>query len=221
MRRTPQRPRIWESRTCCRAAIVTGCESDSMLALGIDLAAQPSNTGAVFLESAGEPWRAFELEEVPTNDALIGAARRADVLGVDAPFGWPIDFVEAVSAHGAFEGWPGGENRERLTHRETDRAVQERSSLHPLSCPPTSSGPLPCAARFCSAGGPTRYGVVVALNATDPTGWSKPTPPPRFGSGACRARATRTVKATRRWSDDVLDALVCALIAIACKAGAT
>ena len=133
MRRTPQRPRIWGSRTCCRAAIVTGCESDSMLALGIDLAAQPSNTGAVFLESAGEPWRAFELEEVPTNDALIGAARRADVLGVDAPFGWPIDFVEAVSAHGAFEGWPGGENRERLTHRETDRAVQERSSLHPLS----------------------------------------------------------------------------------------
>jgi hypothetical protein len=61
-------------------------------------------------------------------DALIPAA---DVIGIDAPFGWPLDFVNAVDAW-PFEEW-NGEIRDRLRLRSTDRFVHGIAGLTPLS----------------------------------------------------------------------------------------
>jgi hypothetical protein len=55
------------------------------------------------------------------------------VIGVDAPFGWPLDFIAALSAHGVGQPWPSGADRARLRHRETDRAVRASTGIWPLS----------------------------------------------------------------------------------------
>ena len=70
--------------------------------------------------------------------ALLDAIDGADKVGIDAPFGWPDEFVEAVSAHHNRAGWPGaGEDQDvyrfHLSFRETDRRLIERGSRRPLS----------------------------------------------------------------------------------------
>lgn len=61
-------------------------------------------------------------------DMLIAGA---DVVGIDAPFGWPRAFVEAVA------GWRGTvwspEERKRMQFRETDLFVQRETGIWPLS----------------------------------------------------------------------------------------
>lgn len=102
--------------------------------LGLDLAAQPKSTGCVVLApGAGRCWTATELAGPADDDRLVAAARSVDVLGIDAPLGWPRAFVAAVAAHQGFGGWPGGIDRGPLTHRVTDHAVVAASQGRPLS----------------------------------------------------------------------------------------
>ncbi|MGH2955669.1 MAG: DUF429 domain-containing protein, partial [Solirubrobacterales bacterium] len=66
---------------------------------------------------------------------LIGDAEK---VAIDAPFGWPDDFVEAVTAHREHAGWPGNAEdqdiyRFRLSFRLTDRNLIERGTRRPLS----------------------------------------------------------------------------------------
>lgn len=91
--------------------------------LGIDLATQPRSTGVCELHEDGGRLRAvFPATEgvVPTDDELL---RRIDSDGVakvavDVPFGWPTEFVEAVSVHSHERGWPDpGLDPERQTRR--------------------------------------------------------------------------------------------------------
>ncbi len=67
---------------------------------------------------------------------LVAAADGADVLGVDCPLGWPLDFVAMVLAHEQFRLAPppiSGERwRRQLTLRHTDQYVQARTGLTPL-----------------------------------------------------------------------------------------
>jgi hypothetical protein len=103
-------------------------------ALGIDLAAQPKTTGAVFIRPSGDSqWTAKELDGLATDDRLVDAVRSVDVVGIDAPLGWPTAFVVAVSAHASMGAWPGEVDRSALTHRETDRRVRELTRQSPLS----------------------------------------------------------------------------------------
>jgi hypothetical protein len=119
-----------------------------MQVIGIDLAAQPKSTGAVLLTTAdGVRWKANELDELATDDLLVATAQLVDVVGVDAPLGWPTDFVAAVTAHVGGAPWPGGANRVTLTHRETDRAVQQAIGRKPLS---VSAGKLGAIAMRCA-----------------------------------------------------------------------
>ncbi len=101
-----------------------------MKTLGIDLASQPSNTASCLLA-----WR----DSIPTvakleprcDDALLDAlVMESDAVGVDAPFGWPKSFCEAVAAWTLAE-W-NDQLRDRLTLRLTDRWVTEKIGLHPL-----------------------------------------------------------------------------------------
>jgi predicted nuclease with RNAse H fold len=105
-----------------------------MKALGIDLATESKKTGVVIVEvdAAGNAV-AHRIAEPVSDDLLVTLAREVDVIGIDAPFGWPRGFTEALAAHGAGQGWPPGANRALLRHRETDRAVHAATGIWPLS----------------------------------------------------------------------------------------
>ncbi|CAB5033381.1 unannotated protein [freshwater metagenome] len=124
-----------------------------MQVLGIDLAAQPKSTGLVLLSrvgagpvavgseatgseatgSMGATWRAELPQGVATDEFLIELGTQVDVIGVDAPLGWPEPFVLAMQAHQIFDVWPGTENRRPLTHRRTDDWVRDQGWGQPMS----------------------------------------------------------------------------------------
>lgn len=109
-----------------------------MRTVGIDLAAQPANTSACTVEwGPGRPI-VSQLRSGLNDDALLEAMEGADKVGIDAPFGWPDEFVDAVSAHRNRAGWPGsGEDQDiyrfQLSFRATDRRLIEHGARRPLS----------------------------------------------------------------------------------------
>jgi predicted nuclease with RNAse H fold len=106
--------------------------------LGIDLAAQPANTSACAIEwGPGRPI-VSDLRSGLNDEALLDAIERAEKVAIDAPFGWPDEFVDAVSTHSNRAGWPGsGEDQDvyrfRLSFRATDRRLIEQGARRPLS----------------------------------------------------------------------------------------
>jgi len=109
-----------------------------MITLGIDLAAEPRDAGGCAIEWTGGVatirWVSTGLQD----EEILRCANAADVVGIDAPFGWPTYFVEAISAHHAGRKWPveAWEKplRRRLRLRVTDcRVHQVTEKLTPLS----------------------------------------------------------------------------------------
>ena len=108
-----------------------------MLTIGVDLAAAPKKTGLAAIEwSRGHA--ALRLLKLAPNDAeIVAESRDATTIGIDCPFGWPVEFVEFVSAHIKSEVAPrtlaGADWRRQLAYRETDRFVREHTGRWPLS----------------------------------------------------------------------------------------
>lgn len=109
-----------------------------MITAGIDAAAQPKATAACLIE--WEPGRTVvsELRTGLDDEALLELIARADKVGMDAPFGWPDDFADAIAAHRDRSGWPdtGADQdayRFRLRFRETDRRLIKSGHRPPLS----------------------------------------------------------------------------------------
>src|SRR4051812_32809148 len=106
--------------------------------LGIDLAAQPANTSVCAINwKPGAP-AVSDLRSGLDDEALLDAIADADKTGIDAPFGWPDEFVDAVAAHRDGTGWPGsGEDQDlyrfQLSFRATDRRLIEGGARRPLS----------------------------------------------------------------------------------------
>jgi predicted nuclease with RNAse H fold len=116
-----------------------------MKTVGIDLAARDENTAMCVID--WDPGRvqvaapAVDLDD----DALLDAIADSDRAGIDAPFGWPQAFADAVAAHQADTGWPGRQEelprlaadraryRRTLTYRVTDLAVIDDLGVRPLS----------------------------------------------------------------------------------------
>ncbi len=102
-----------------------------MRTLGVDLSADPKKTAACLITWEGgqvkveRPNR--DIEDGPLVDLMVAA----DWVGIDAPFGWPADFLQAVTRWAEEATWPQTE-RERLRYRDTDRFVQSTARL-PLS----------------------------------------------------------------------------------------
>jgi predicted nuclease with RNAse H fold len=59
------------------------------------------------------------------NEDLLAMIRAADLSGIDAPFGWPIPFVEAVRSWDGFGGWPDPSTVAELRYRKTDLRIRK------------------------------------------------------------------------------------------------
>jgi predicted nuclease with RNAse H fold len=102
-----------------------------VITLGIDLSSMPKDTAICRIvwsatQAVAEP------PEVGCDDARLDAAvAAADVVGIDAPLGWPSEFVAAVG------GWTetvwDESVRDRMRFRASDRWLKERFGLTPLS----------------------------------------------------------------------------------------
>lgn len=102
-----------------------------MVTLGIDLSSQPVNTAASVIEWTNERAVARAPRLHCSDEELSQLIDSAEAIGIDAPFGWPIEFVAAVN------DWPhdtwSQERRDRLRFRETDRFIRATQSVWPLS----------------------------------------------------------------------------------------
>ena len=202
-----------------------------MQTLGIDLAADPAKTAAATIDW-GEPGGRCDLIPGGDDASLIAAMANADAIGIDAPFGWPVDFVSAVLAHSQGRAWPHTE-RERMRYRLTDRMVRQRlQGIIPLS---VSSDLIAVTAMRCVAlidrweqatgervdrAGSGRLAEVYPAAALATWGY------PHRGYKGRRNLATLEplidrvvvdsgidVSSIDRWTDDIFDAFVAALIA--------
>ena len=76
-----------------------------MLTAGIDLASQPAKTGAVVIDWSGpvpivvQAIRGADDADVAAMCAVIASA--GGKVGIDCPLGWPVAFVQYVTAHAA------------------------------------------------------------------------------------------------------------------------
>lgn len=105
-----------------------------MITLGIDLSSAKEGTAACVIEwkkTRAVAGRAEMGCDDSTLNDLIKRTGAEAVIGIDAPFGWPQAFVEAVA------GWRGTEwspdERKRMQFRVTDLYVQEKLKIWPLS----------------------------------------------------------------------------------------
>ncbi|GAA2434933.1 DUF429 domain-containing protein [Streptomyces macrosporus] len=115
-----------------------------MRTVGVDLAAGERTTAAAVVVWNGptavvEPPRRRCADDELID--LLAGLRPGERAGVDCPFGWPIPFVRALTAHAAHETWPGrgrpgADHRATLRHRRTD--VWVRRQLGPGARPPLS-----------------------------------------------------------------------------------
>jgi predicted nuclease with RNAse H fold len=111
---------------------------ECMFTVGVDLAAEPAGTAvATIAWSAGRAW-VRGLVVGADDDAVVAAIDGADKVGIDCPLGWPVAFVEFVSAHHeghvtAPDDVAGRDWRRRLAYRVTDEVVRETVGRWPLS----------------------------------------------------------------------------------------
>lgn len=108
-----------------------------MLTVGVDLAAQPAGTALAAIEWQDGAARLVELEVGIVDSRIVELSRGAACVGIDVPFGWPIEFAQFIAAHRKREVAPrdfsGKEWRQRIRFRDTDRYVRERIGKWPLS----------------------------------------------------------------------------------------
>ncbi len=111
---------------------------------GIDLASQPERTALCVIawDAGAAEVRVLTLGDwgdFPLDDALLSRAIREDEdsvkVAIDAPFGWPDAFVEAVQAHHRRQPWPTDfdARRKHYARRATDLFVHERTGKMALS----------------------------------------------------------------------------------------
>lgn len=105
------------------------------LTVGIDLASQPRETGVCIVDWGTSPARVLERpSQQPTDDVLIALMvdPAMSKVAIDAPFGWPLAFIDAISTYRDRAEWLDLEPNE-MRFRATDMQVAELTGQTPLS----------------------------------------------------------------------------------------
>jgi len=215
--------------------------------VGIDLSAQPKATAVCSIEWGAGSARIVLLEADWTDDRLLRlvADTQPQKVAIDAPFGWPTPFVDAVSNFGASGAWPVGDDRRPLLLRTTDLVVGELTGTYPLS---VSADKLGVCAMRCAhllveldAGGLDRTGAGLAAEVYPAAALRQWGLDPRRYKGSKPDRVARRTQlvdeiavATSSWltldsdqhahlarSDHLLDALISAIVGRAVALGLT
>lgn len=109
-----------------------------MRTLGIDLSSRPANTAAAVLDDA--TGRIETLRKGLDDEALLALAEGVDAIGLDAPFGWPLEFARFLAGHqeGATPPlpWDDPDLRHRMRFRRTDLWLWKEEAV--LRRPPLS-----------------------------------------------------------------------------------
>lgn len=107
---------------------------------GIDLAASPVGTAIVVVDwtatTAVTRLVSDPVERSDDADTILATLARDDRIGIDCPFGWPEEFVDAIAGHRGGGAWPTGpdvDDRRSLRLRATDRHLEDGYDIHPLS----------------------------------------------------------------------------------------
>lgn len=106
-----------------------------MQTLGIDLASQPKETAVCLIDWSSEPAVVVELEKRSlTDDVLVELMLDSSVVkvGIDAPFGWPLAFIDAIATYRDKGAWLDLEPNE-LRFRATETLVAQETGQAPLS----------------------------------------------------------------------------------------
>jgi len=216
----------------------------TLTTLGIDLASQPAGTAACLVEwpDRGAPVVHEPIKKLD-DDALIAMAQGCDVVGIDAPFGWPSAFVELISAHHAGVApavdWTDDDARRALRLRRCDRWLWKESGLG-------GRAPLSVSTDLISLPAMRCIGLLRRLGVTDRSGgrivevypaaalrrWTRDpakykgrTPAAATKRAALRLELERrlglSIPPSATLDDDRLDAVVAACVARAAHLGHT
>jgi len=116
--------------------------------LGIDLASKASRTGVAVIGWDTSPPTLLALSVGTAADGTVlhdkwlyttavGLRSWPEItkVGIDAPFGWPAPFVQALAGYATAPNWPSGmdNSRAQFERRLTDNVVRERTGVTPLA----------------------------------------------------------------------------------------
>lgn len=96
-----------------------------MITVGIDLAYRDPETALCAIEwPVGSPPTVRTLTKNVSDDSILTWAERADCVAIDAPMGWPRDFVDFIARHAAGEAvGPAEQSGQSLWLRRTDHLM--------------------------------------------------------------------------------------------------
>lgn len=212
-----------------------------MRTLGIDMASQANKTGVALITWAGGRGTVDEVSHKADDLRLDALASQADVMGIDAPFGWPRPFCEFIAGHqrGSVRDVWSDPRRDELRFRRTDRKIYEHTRRWPLSVSSDliSIPAMRCAAFLGRLGVVDRSGdgrVFEVYPAASLSAWGLPRDSYKGDRQAARVALLAALLHRAPWlvlaeplrarcevNDDALDALLAALIARAAGLGLT
>ena len=103
-----------------------------MVTLGVDLASQAKKTGTCEICWDSTPAQIKSLSPGADDAKLYKLFKGTGKIGIDAPFGWPVDFVQAIQGYSSAMEWPDADARQ-LKYRRTDEVVIEKAGIYPLA----------------------------------------------------------------------------------------
>jgi predicted nuclease with RNAse H fold len=107
-----------------------------MKTLGIDLSSQDANTAICVLRWAAGGCTIERQQTNVGNDEIVALMRDATASGIDAPFGWPVRFVAALTGWSSENHWtePWDQPTQRqLRLRATDHWIHDQIFKWPMS----------------------------------------------------------------------------------------
>lgn len=104
-----------------------------MRTLGVDLASKPKKTAVCLIEWGAHAAAVVEVRTGVHDHEILEAARCADAVGIDAPFGWPESFTSFVTRSISLDVDWTPEFQRSLSYRTTDLRVWQEVGIVPLS----------------------------------------------------------------------------------------